>query len=50
MQPHIRILHYCIKESYEQIKSAALLLKWIQNFYGTNFTTIHGSTKENENW
>ena len=49
MQPHIRILYYCIKDSYEQINSAALLLKWIQNFYGTNFTITHGSTKENEN-
>ena len=49
MQPHIRILYYGIKESYEQINSAALLLKWIQNFHGTNFTIIHGSTKENGN-
>ena len=50
MQPHTRILYYCLKESYEQIKSAALSLKWIQNFQGTNFTIIHGSTKENEKW
>ena len=49
MPPHIKILHYSIKESYEQINSAALLLKWIQNFHGTNFAVIHGSTKENEN-
>ena len=41
---------YGIKESYEQINSAALSLKWIQNFHGTNFTIIHGSTKENEKW
>ena len=32
------------------MKSAALSLKWIQNFHGTNFTIIHGSTKENEKW
>ena len=51
MQQHIRMkLYYCIKESYEQMNSAALLLKWIQNFHGTNFTIIHGSTKENEHW
>ena len=51
MQPHIRMkLYYGIKESYEQINSVALLLKWIQNFHGTNLTIIHGSTKENENW
>ena len=50
MPPHIRILYYSIKESYEQINSAALSLKWIQNFHGTNFAIIHGSTKEKENW
>ena len=50
MQPHIRILYYGIKESYEQINSAALSFKWIQNFHGTNFTITHGSTKENEKW
>ena len=50
MQPHIKTLHYGIKEIYEQINSAAFMLKRIQNFHGTNFAIIHGSTKGNENW